>query len=225
MKNLFVSLLLAISFYSCGGSGKVTVEELLHIPSFNSDEFLKSKISIYSPYVISYPGFKYPDISENDLTDVVLNQARTKLVTKFNNQNIKIENKKAPDFFRGIKIIKGEGEELLKNTNSDYFLIINSVIIGNETSKPNANLNSTIPVELQNPNPPQKTVMDKEKYSTKHTTQTTITYDIWDVKKGVSVYTSEASIVLTDGLNHKNPYASIEKVTEALIDKIVGDEE
>ena len=166
MKYLFVSFLLVIFFHGCGGSGKITVDEILHNPSFNSDEFLHSKISIYSPYVISYPGFKYPDISESELTDVVLNQAKNKLLTKSNNQNILIENKKAPDYFRGIKIIKGEGEELLKKTKADYLLIVNSVIIGNETSKPKMSLNSSLPVELQNQNPPQKTVMDKEKYST-----------------------------------------------------------
>ena len=64
--------------------------------------------------------------------------------------------------------------------------------------------------------------MDQEKYSTKKTTGTTIYYDIWDVKKGISVLKIDGSVLLADGINHKNPYLSIEKVTKALADHIKG---
>ena len=104
-------------------------------------------------------------------------------------------------------------------------LIIQSVTIGNEIKKrSNTEITDPFPSELKNSNPPQNISVDKEKYLTKQTTQTTIYYDIWDVKKGVSVFVVEASVVLVDGLNHKDPYLSIEKVTEALINKISGKE-
>jgi hypothetical protein len=211
--------------YGCGGSGKITFDEYLHNPTFDSNDFFNSKISIYSPYVIIFPGQKYPDITESEFIHVVLNKCKEKISGVSNNQNIKIENQTAPDFFRGIKLRPGESEQLLNNSKSDYLLIIQSVIVGNESAiKPQKIDSNPLPPGIKDAKVPQNTSLDK-KFAVKNTTQTSIIYDIWNVKKGVSVLSLEASIVLVDGINHKDPYLSVEKVTEALINHIKSEEE
>jgi len=221
---IFVVFLLSL-FSACGPSGNLTVNELLHDKSFNSTEFFNSKISIYSPYIVNYANQKYPNISEVDLTNVVLNKVKDKLSGISNNQNIKIENRTAPDLFRGIKLKPGEGEQFLKSSKSDYLLIIQSVTVGTERSTKTQSIDPyPVPPGIKDAGPNPNTAME-QKNSIKNTTQATITYDIWDVKKRVSVFVVEASVVLVDGLNHKDPYLSIEKVTEALINKISGKEE
>ena len=151
MKYFFIVVFTAFYIYSCGGSGKVTVDELLHNPSFDSNHFFNSKISIYSPYIVNYANQKYPNITKADLTNVVLNKVKEKISINSNNPNIKIENQTAPDYFRGIKLRSGEGEQLLKNSNSDYLLIIQSVTIGNEIKKrSNTEITDPFPSELKN---------------------------------------------------------------------------
>lgn len=234
MRYLISITFLILLFSACGPSGDLTVNELLNDKSFNPVDFFKSKISIYSPYVLTFSKYKYPNIESKDINSVILNNLKEKLEDISDNQNIFIENKKAPDYFKGIKNIKAAGKELLSTTNSDYFVVIQYALIGSEMEVRQAMLDLEIdtPIGVMDlsgddnlkPKISTNSAMDN-KFKIKQTTQTTICYDIWDVKKGVSVYTSEASIVLTDGLNHKNPFTSIEKVTEALIDKIVGSEE
>ncbi|MBK7629879.1 MAG: hypothetical protein IPJ23_04110 [Ignavibacteriales bacterium] len=225
MKFYRIITLTILFLYGCGGSGKVIIDELLHNSTFNSNDFLISKVSVYSPYIVSFPGYKYPKISETEFIKVVLNKAKEKLADVTNNSDIKIENRKAPDFFRGIKIIKGEGEQLLKVSKSDYLLIIQSVTIGNEITTKTQNIDPyPLPPGIKDARPNPNRSMEN-KNSTKNTTQTSIVYDIWDVKKGASVLTVEASVVLVDGINHKDPYLSIEKVTEAFINHIKGSEE
>ena len=231
----FISVIVLLSLLSaCGPSGDLTFNELLRDKSFNSADFFKSKISIYSPYVLTYSKQKYPNIEAKDVNFVILNQVKEKLEGLSDNQNIIIENKKAPDYFKGVKNIKGEGKELLSSSNSDYLVIIQYVLIGSEMEIRQAMLDWKIDTPIGEidlsgddrlkPNINTNSAMD-DKFKIKKTTQTAICYDIWDVKKGVSVYTSEASIVLTDGINHKNPYGSIEKVTKVLINKISDTEE
>lgn len=229
----FISIIVFLSlFSSCGPSGDLTVSELRNDKAFNPGDFVKSKISIYTPYVLNYPRQKYPSIEARDLDSVVLSEVKEKLSDLSDNQSIIIENKKAPDYFRSIKNVKLEGNELLANTSSDYLVIIHYVLIGTEMEvrKAMEDLKIDTPIgeidlsgdDQLKPKIISNSVMD-EKFKVKNTTKTAICYDIWDVKRGVSVYTSEASIVLTDGINHKNPYRSIEKVTEAFINKIISE--
>lgn len=227
MKYCFLLFLGLFVFSGCGGSGKVTVDEFLHDKNFNSNDFLNSKISIYSPYILTYSKQKYPDISEKELTREVLNRVKEKLEAVSDNSKIKIENRKAPDYFRGIKLNPQSGEELLKKTDADYLLIIQSVTIGNTITKKAEQIDNfpstpPPPPPFYDPGKDKGHAMDQEKYTTKKTTGTTIYYNIWDVKKGISVMTVSGSVLLSDGINHKNPYLSIDKVAGVLADYIKG---
>jgi len=229
MKHLFSIVSLILLLNACGPSGDLVVNELQQDPSFNPGDFFNSKISIYTPYTLTFSKQKYPDIEAKDINAVVLKQVKEKLEDLSDDPNIIIEDKKAPEFFRGIKNVNLDGIDLLSSTDSDYLLIIQYVLIGSEIEVRQAMLgwNVDTPIgqidlsgtNLYNP-PKNFNFSTDDKLKTKTTTQTAICYDIWDVKKRASVYTSEASIVLTDGINHKNPYRSIEKVTEALIKKM-----
>ena len=198
MKYYYFLFLGLIVFFGCAGSGNVIVDELLHDKNFNSNNFLNGKISIYSPYTLNYPSQECPDISEKEITQVVLSQVKEKLKAISNNSTMKIENCKAPDgYSRGFKLNTEAGEELLKESNSDYFLIIQSVTIGYTIEKKTREINNYRPPPGF-PDPGQNTdhTFDKEKYSTKKTTGTTIYFDIWDVKKGISVLTISGSVLL-----------------------------
>lgn len=116
------------------------------------------------------------------------------------------------------------GKELLRKTDADYLLIIQSVTIGNTITKQKKD-----PPRWYTPEEfkPQKInpVLEQEKYTTKKTTATTIFFDIWDVKKGTSVLSISSGALLVDGINHKNPYRSIDKATSALAEHIKDDKQ
>lgn len=49
MKYYLILFLGLTTLIGCGGSGKIVVEEMSRDNSFNSNDFLNGKISIYSP--------------------------------------------------------------------------------------------------------------------------------------------------------------------------------
>lgn len=199
MKNSLAFFLLLLLIYSCSSTSSSL---LMKDPAFNAADFFKSSVTVYPPSSVSIMTGKYSNYNESEAITKITN-----LVTYKLNQNsqsgVYVGTEKVPDYFRGNLFKKNKSTEFFKDTKTKYFIIIQQVLVGEDTEMET----------MYNP------TGGSYSYS-KEQTKATMYFDIWNCENETLVYSVEVSAKVNDSMMANNLTSSFESVVSEFIDSI-----
>jgi len=201
MKKLSLSSIIILVFlYGCGS----TKSSLLNRdPSFNSNDFYNSSITIYSPLSVSISNNKYADYKEEDAKYEITNMLKESIEKVSPRTNVIIGKESVPSYFRGILINKEAGTQFLKNTKTKYLVFVQQVLVGEDSKMQSINTSTGVPFS----------------YSQSET-KTTMYFDIWNKDVGAAVFSLEVKAAINDGLLVNSLNSSFSNAVDEFISNI-----
>jgi len=199
MKNQLYFFLLLILFYSCASTESTIITK---DPSFNSDDFFNSSITVYPPSSVTITTVKYDDYKEKDAISEISNLFRDKL-DRNSHSSVFVGLEKVPEYFRGNLFKKDKSTQFFNKSKTKYLIIIQQVFVGEETKTET----------MYNPTGGSYTY-------NQGVTKATMYIDIWNCENESLVYSIEVGAKVNDGLLINNLFSAFDNAVSEFIDSI-----
>ena len=222
MKKLILHLLaiLILVFISaCSSIGNVTIDNVVKDKSFIPSVFFKSNVHIYDPFLVIYDDDLFHDVKYKEFNESLLKIIGDEIQNASDSVNVIPAMKMADEMFFGAEAYKSHPEDLLRNEESDFIIIIQVVAIGINIRNYEVYVSKLHPVPYTKfPPPADDNSYDEKLRKIKETIETTMYFDIWDVKQKKCVLSVDVNGEYAQRFYDFDQFSVIKKVTEAFVD-------
>jgi len=171
-------------------------------PSFNSEDFFNSSITVYPPSAVMISTDKYTDYSEKETISEITILVKDKL-DRNSHSSVFVGQEKVPEYLRGNLFKKNKSTQFFKNSKTKYLIVIQQVFVGEETKMQT----------MYNPS--------GGSYSyNQGVTKATMYFDIWNTENESLVYSIEVGANVNDGMLVNNLYSSFDSAISEFVESV-----
>lgn len=173
-----------LMFFGCGSTSSTLLQR---DPSFNTQNFLNSSITVFPPLSVAIANANTSGYNEENVKTITTKVVKSKIESASSDAKVRVRDETVPLYFRGILLNKDDAIKFLKNIDTKYVVFIRQVLVGVKTEQQSMNQGMFNGM-------PSSTIINK------NTTTTNVFIDVWDRDMAKSVFSMEAEADIKVGL-------------------------